>query len=295
MERLLQNADTAMYHAKENGRNNFQFFSKDMNTRVLRRLEMEHTLREAISQNRLVLHYQPMLDLQSRSIIGMEALLRWIQPSGDAVSAGDFIPVAEDTGLILPIGKWALRSACLQNRKWQEMGLRRVPVSVNVSGNQMRQSNIVETVLEILDETGLDPAWLEIELTESVMMDDYDKAIETFGKFQEHGIKISMDDFGTGYSSLSYLRRFPISKLKIDGSFIRNITNSYEREIVKSILAVAHSRRLRVVAEGVESHEQFVFLRTLGCDAAQGYYFSAPVPPEVFTAWLHHSNSQVLQ
>jgi diguanylate cyclase (GGDEF)-like protein/PAS domain S-box-containing protein len=289
VELLLQNADTAMYRAKESGKNNYKFFSKDMNARVLKRLELESALREALSQNKLLLHYQPMIDLNSMSVMGMEALLRRIHPSGSVISAGEFIPVAEETGLIGPIGEWALRSACRQGKKWQEMGLPPVPVSVNVSGTQLRHNDFVSAVLRILDETKLDPKCLEIELTESVMMDDFDEAIKKFVQFKLHGIRVSLDDFGTGYSSLSYLRRFPISKLKIDQSFIGEIAHPYEQELVKSILAVAHSRSLTVIAEGVESEEQVKFLREHGCDGAQGYFFSRPVPAEQVTALLKNN------
>ncbi len=287
VELLLQNADTAMYHAKERGRNNFQFFSKEMNDRALNRLELENNLRDAMSNDKLVLHYQPVVDLNSMHFMGMEALLRWKKRPGMVVSAKEFIPVAEETGLIMPIGEWALRTACRQNERWQQMRLPVLPVAVNVSGKQLRQGSFVDTVMGILDETKLDPVSLEIELTETILMEDSDGAIKKLEMLQANGVRVSMDDFGTGYSSLSCLRRLPISKLKIDQSFVQDIGHPYEQALVESILAVAHSKDLKVIAEGVESSAQVGFLKDHGCDGAQGYFFSKAVPAEEIAKMLN--------
>ena len=288
---LLQNADTAMYHAKGQGRNNFQFFSKEMNDRALNRLELENNLRDAMSNDKFVLHYQPVVDLNSMHIMGMEALLRWKVRPGTLVSAKDFIPVAEETGLIVPIGEWALRTACSQNKRWQEMGHPVMPVSVNVSGSQVRLGNFVDTIMRVLDEHELDPSSLEIELTETILMENHG-SIKKFEELRANGVKLSMDDFGTGYSSLSYLRQLPVSKLKIDQSFMQEVGHPYEQELVRSILAVAHSRDLKVIAEGVESSEQVRFLKVHNCDGAQGYFFSKAVPPEKMAQMLHSHNKQ---
>ncbi len=277
--RLLQNADTALYCAKEQGKNHFQFFSRAMNVSVLKRLNLEHTLRAAMSGNKLLLCYQPMVDLNTGRVVAAEALLRWRHPSLGAVSAGKLIPVAEETGLIIPIGEWVLHTACAQNKSWQKMGLPPMRVAVNISGRQLKQSNLVDNVLRILDQTDLDPKYLEMELTESVMMEEADSTISMLADLKRNGISVSVDDFGTGYSSLSYLRNFPVDKLKIDQSFLSEISSShYEQEIVKAILAVAHSLQLEVIAEGVETNEQLRFLKNHGCDQAQGYYLCRPVP-----------------
>ncbi len=284
---LLQNADTALHHAKEQGKNNFQFFSKQMNKNVLKRLNLEQTLRSAIAGKKLLLHYQPVVDMSTGRVASMEALLRWRHRSGRVLSAGNLIPAAEETGLIVPIGEWVLRSACRQNKAWQEMGFPRMRVAVNVSGRQLKQQDLGATVLRILDETDLDPECLEIELTESVMMENADTTIELLANLKRHGVHIAVDDFGTGYSSLSYLRHFPIDNLKIDRSFIKDVAySSYEREIVKAVLAVAHSLHLKVVAEGVETREHVEFLRQHSCDRAQGYYWAPAVPVNVFTRLL---------
>ncbi len=285
--RLLQNADTAMYHAKEQGRNDFQFFSKEMNSRVLKRLELEHGLRIALTRNQFALHYQPTLDLKTGGIIGMEALLRWVRSSERCVSAAHFIPLAEETGLIVPIGEWVLRQGCLQTRKWQDMGMPLLRISVNFSARQLRQKNIAELVFKILSETKLDPALLEIEMTENVMIEDSESTMDILEELRRRGVKISMDDFGTGYSSLGYLRTFPLDKVKIDRSFLKHIsTDPHDQALVKAILEVAHTRDLKVVAEGVETVEQLDFLRSNNCDEAQGFLFSPPVSSNEFTEIL---------
>jgi diguanylate cyclase (GGDEF)-like protein/PAS domain S-box-containing protein len=292
VERLLQNADTALYYAKERGKNNFQFFSREMNLNVLKRLKLETTLRNSMTKDKFLLHYQPMVDAVSGRVVGMEALLRWQHARRGSVSAAKLIPVAEETGLILPIGEWVLRTACKQNREWQRMGFPPMRVAVNFSGRQLKQSKIVDTVLGILEETGLDPGSLEIELTETVMMEDVDGTIETLQELKRQGIQISIDDFGTGYSSLNYLRKFPIDKLKIDQSFVKDISSSeYEQEIIKAVLAVAHSRDLKVIAEGVETGEQLKFLRQHGCDQVQGFYVCPPISVDRFTRLLQQRSA----
>jgi diguanylate cyclase (GGDEF)-like protein/PAS domain S-box-containing protein len=291
VDRMLRNADTAMYHAKDHGKNHFQFFSREMNATVLKRLKLENILRMGMAADRFLLHYQPMVDTESVRMIGMEALLRLEHPNLGVVSAANLVPVAEETGLIVPLGEWVLRSACAQNRKWQEMGLPPCKVSVNVSGRQLKDRNIEANIMKILEQTDLDPKFLEIELTESVMIEDADRSIEILDRLKDAGISISIDDFGQGFSSLSYLRDLPINKIKIDRSFLRDISpNSYGQALVKAVLTVAHSRRLNVVAEGVETEEQFRFLRSLGCDQAQGYLFARPSPVDDFTEILRNDS-----
>ncbi|HMK37347.1 MAG TPA: EAL domain-containing protein [Desulfomonilaceae bacterium] len=281
VDRLLRNADTALHHAKEQGKNRFHFFSKDMNNHAKKRQKMEHLLRVALSSDQFLLHYQPMLDVRSGNIIGIEALLRWSHPVRGPVSAAQLIPLAEETGLIVPIGEWVLRTACEQNRQWQRMGLPQVRIAVNLSGRQLRQRNIAQHILDIVNNSGLDPTFLEIELTESVMMDDTDETVKFLAKLKEKGINISIDDFGTGYSSLSYLRKFPVDRLKIDQSFVKNVTlNPYDQALVKAIVAVAHSRKLKVLAEGVETAEQLRFLQSSHCDEVQGYFVGRPISPD---------------
>ncbi len=289
--RLLQNADTAMYHAKEHGKNHFQFFSQEMNATVLKRLKFENLLRIGMSADQFLLHYQPMVDTESGRMIGMEALLRFRHPSLGVVSAANLVPVAEETGLIVPLGDWVLRSACTQNRRWQQMGLPPFKVSVNVSGRQLKDHRIAAHIMKILEQTGLGPEFLEIELTESVMIEDADRSIEILAQLKDAGISISIDDFGRGFSSLSYLRDLPINKIKIDRSFLRDISpNSYEQALVKAVLTVAHSQQLNVVAEGVETEEQFRFLRSLGCDQVQGFLFARPTAVEPFTEILRNNS-----
>ena len=277
--RLLQNADTALYHVKERGRNSFQFFESQMNVSVLKRLKLEQVLHSAYDQGKFLIHYQPIIETESNMIVGMEALLRMQHRSSGIVSAGRLIPVAEETGFIVPLGEWVLQKACEQNKIWQTMGFSPLPISVNVSPRQLKHHGLVETVLRILDETGLDPQYLEMELTESVMMDDSISAIKAFEQLKKAGVSISIDDFGTGYSSLAYLSSLPVDKVKIDRSFIRELTSgTCEQAIVQAILTVAHSRNLRVVAEGVETVEQLSFLKQTRCDEVQGYLMGRPMP-----------------
>lgn len=291
VDNLLQHADTALNHAKDRGRNNFQFFSQAMNKKAQERLKLENALRRALKQREFDLFYQPLVDLQSGEMIGSEALLRWRFNGGRPISAERLIPLAEETGLIIPIGQWVLQTACKQIKKWVEMGLPPIRVGVNLSGRQLEQDNIVETVTRSLEEVDLDPDMLNLELTESIVMQDADEAVDKLEAFRKQGIRISVDDFGTGYSSLSYLSRLPIDKVKIDKSFISGVSqDSHEEAIVKAIIAVAHSLGFRVIGEGVETREQLSFLVKNRCDEGQGYLFSRPVPPDSFVRLLSNGS-----
>lgn len=286
-ETLLKNADSAMYKAKELGRNNFQYFSAEMNTSVTDRLELLNRLRQAISNEDFVLHYQPKVSLASHQIIGAEALVRWNSAHSGMVSPASFIPLAEETGLIIPLGEWVLRTACRQNRAWQEAGYPPIPISVNLSPRQLARGDIVEVVERILDETGLQPQYLELEITESVMTTDVEKSFALLTRLRTLGVQISLDDFGTGYSSLSYLKRFPVDTLKIDQSFVRDIaTDQDSAAIVKAIISLGRNLNLTVLAEGIETEDQFRFLLENGCDEGQGYLMSKPVPNKNFVDLL---------
>jgi diguanylate cyclase (GGDEF)-like protein/PAS domain S-box-containing protein len=286
-DRLFQNADTALYYAKQQGRDNCQFFSEEMNLKVMERLELELDLRAALERQEFLVYYQPVIDFHTGKIISAEALIRWDHPRRGLLPPARFIPVAEETGLILPIGEWALKTACSQNAYWQKLGLPPLPIAVNVSGRQLRQQDLVKLVMQILEESEMDPKYLELELTESVAEGNAENTIKLFNKFKEKGIKISIDDFGTGYSSLSYLKKFPIEKLKIDRSFIKDITSDPDdAAIVEAIVGVAKALKLKVVAEGVENEDQLGFLKDHGCDAWQGFCFCRPAPAEEFTEIL---------
>jgi diguanylate cyclase (GGDEF)-like protein/PAS domain S-box-containing protein len=275
---LLRNADAAMYRAKEQGRNNVQFFTDELNKTIRKRLAMESILRHALARDEFFLHYQPQVNLQTGAVIGVEALIRWNHGSQGVISPADFIPLAEELGLIVPIGEWVLRTACAQMQAWHSAGLPKISVSVNLSVLQFKQKNFVDVVEKALQETGLDPQYLNLELTESMMMDDVDLAVIALGKLRAMGVKLSIDDFGTGYSSLSYLKCLPIDELKIDQSFVRDITSDpNSAAISRSIIALAHSLKLTVIAEGVETKAQLNYLAEHHCDAIQGYYFSRPV------------------
>ncbi len=280
-EALLKNVDTAMYHAKEQGRSAYQFYAAAMNAKAFERLALENALRHALERDEFLLHYQPQIDLESGKIIGMEALIRWRHPELGIISPLQFIPIAEDTGMIGSIGEWVLRTACLQNKAWQNQGLPPVCMAVNLSARQLRQSTLIYTVAQILQETGLEPCHLELELTETMLMQNAETAIITLKALDAMGIDISIDDFGTGYSSLGYLKRLPISTLKIDRSFVNDIpTDHDDAAITMAIIAMAHNLGIRVVAEGVETAEQRAFLIEHHCDAMQGYYFSRPLPAD---------------
>jgi diguanylate cyclase (GGDEF)-like protein/PAS domain S-box-containing protein len=284
---LIQNADTAMYQAKDNGRHSYQYFTAEMNARAVERQSIEESLRRALQRREFTLHYQPKINFRSGAITGAEALLRWTHPTRGSVSPAQFIPVAEDSGLILPIGNWVLRQACMQARAWLDAGLPATTMAVNVSAIEFRSENFMEGLFAILDETGLDPSLLELEVTESVLMKHAESAAAILQTLRKRGIQVAIDDFGTGYSSLSYLRKFQIDALKIDQSFVGEITTAESTSsIVTAVISMARSLKLRVVAEGVETLAQSAFLRAHECDEAQGYYFSRPVPPSAFAALL---------
>jgi diguanylate cyclase (GGDEF)-like protein/PAS domain S-box-containing protein len=286
-ETLIKNADTAMYQAKENGRQTYQYFKPAMNVRAVERQSLEESLRRALERQEFVVHYQPKINLKTGRISGAEALLRWTHPTRGPVPPGQFIPVAEDCGLILPIGTWVLRQACQQAQAWVDAGLTLGTMAVNISAMQLRNESFVEGVFAILQDSRLDPRLLELELTESVLMKHAESTASILTALRERGVQVAVDDFGTGYSSLSYLRKFPIDALKIDQSFVSQITTvPDEIIIVKAVIGMGRSLKLRVVAEGVETQEQLAFLQAHQCDEAQGYYFSRPVLPEQFAKLL---------
>ncbi|MFL6659115.1 MAG: EAL domain-containing protein [Massilia sp.] len=284
---LTKHADIAMYRAKELGRNGCQFYTAAMSERTLQRLEIEADLRHALERDQFSLHYQPQIDMDSGRIVGMEVLLRWNHPVHGTIAPSRFIALAEEMGLIIPIGAWVLRAACAQTRAWQQAGLGRLRLAVNLSPRQFTQKGLVHDIAMILDESGLEPALLELELTESMVMTDVEHAISVLRELKQLGVNIAIDDFGTGYSSLSYLRRFPIDVLKIDQSFVRDITLEEDgAAVVRAIISLAHSLRLNVIAEGVETVEQLAYLRDHDCDQAQGYLFSRPLTANAFAALL---------
>jgi diguanylate cyclase (GGDEF)-like protein/PAS domain S-box-containing protein len=286
-ETLIKNADAAMYQAKESGRQSYQFFKPEMNTRAVERQFIEEGLRRALERKEFVLQYQPVVDLATGAISGAEALIRWMHPTRGLVPPVQFIPVAEDCGLIVPIGAWVLREACTQAQAWAEAGLPRMTVAVNISALEFRHENFLETLSAIVSETGLDPKFLVLELTESVLMKHAEVATTILRSLRQRGMQVAIDDFGTGYSSLGYLQKFPLDALKIDQSFVRQISNSDDdTTIVIAVIALAQSLGLRVIAEGVEMPEELEFLRAHRCDEVQGYYFSRPVIPEQFAKLL---------
>ncbi len=280
-DELLRNADVAMYGAKRNGRACFEVFNPEMHASVVHRLEIEQDLRQAIERHAFRVHYQPKLDIATGEIVEMEALIRWQHPERGIILPADFVPLAEETGLIVPIGQWVLREACHQLRRWQIDFPERAPrmVSVNLSAVQLRLPSLIDDVAAVLDETGLDPSCLYLEITESAVMDNPEMAMETLSKLKTLGVRLAIDDFGTGYSSLSYLKRFPVDLLKIDQTFIEELTGGEENSVIVGVtIRLAHALGMRVVAEGVEAPEQLDRLRELKCDLAQGYHISHPLP-----------------
>jgi diguanylate cyclase (GGDEF)-like protein/PAS domain S-box-containing protein len=289
-ETLIQNADTAMYHAKEQGRNNFQFFKAEMNLKAVERQSLEGNLRRALERKEFLLHYQPKVKLTTGEITGVEALIRWQQPDRGLVPPSQFVPIAEDCGLILQIGRWAMREACRQARAWQDAGLPRLPIAVNVSAVEFRDKGFVERVRTILSETGLAARYLELELTEGVLMEDAESSAALLQELKTMGVNLAVDDFGTGYSSLSYLRQFPIDVLKIDQSFVNQITSGLDDSpIVRAIISMGKSLKLLVVAEGIETREQRAYLQTERCAEGQGYLFSRPLAAAQFANLLRTS------
>jgi len=296
---LIKNADAAMSRAKQQGKNVYQFYSADMNTIAYERLVLENSLRKALAREEIVSFYQPQVELATGEIVGVEALARWKHPDLGLVSPTQFISIAEETGLIVPIGDWMLRRTCTQVKAWHDWALPTVKLTVNLSARQLKQPNLVEMVSRTLQETGLNPKHLDLELTESILMQDTELNVETLRELKLLGIHLSIDDFGTGYSSLSYLTRFPIDTLKIDQTFIRDITTSHDAEvIVTAIIAMAHALKMKVIAEGVENEAQLTLLRELGCHETQGFVHSQPLPAaemeELLRGWPgHHERTAV--
>lgn len=294
-EALMQNADAAMYHAKALGRNNCQFFKMEMNTRAVQRAFIEASLRRAIKRHEFVLHYQPKVDIASGTIIGAEALIRWNDPQHGVIYPADFLAIAEECGLIVPIGGWILREICSQQRAWLKAGLRIIPVSINVSTAELKHKYFLEGVRQVLNETGLPPYYLEFEFTETILMRDAEFSIKILEALKVIGVQLAIDDFGTGYSSLSYLKRFPVDTLKIDRSFMRDLNNDSDNAtIVSAMIAMGRNLKQRVLAEGVESSAQLSFLRTHRCTEAQGFHLSPPLTAEDFARVLSTSDLPAL-
>jgi diguanylate cyclase (GGDEF)-like protein len=278
MDTLIKNADVAMYQAKKQGRNNYQYYSESLNVFSLELLTTENKLRKALEHNEFMLFYQPQIDILTGELIGVEALIRWLQPDLILVKPGDFIPLAEKAGLIVPIGEWVIRTACSQNMMWQKVGIKPMCMTVNVSSTQFIQSDFVERISQILKETGLNPVYLQLELTEGTLMKQPEDTIEKLHLLKEMGIKVSIDDFGTGYSSMNYLKRLPLSTLKIDRSFIQDLANNHDDQaITKAIIDLARNFKLKVIAEGVETKKQLDLLREYGCNGIQGYFICPPI------------------
>jgi diguanylate cyclase (GGDEF)-like protein/PAS domain S-box-containing protein len=295
-ETLIKRADIALYQAKENGQSNYQFFRPEMNVRAIERQSIEQDLRRALSRHEFVLHYQPVVNLKTQAITGAEALIRWNHPTRGLIPPGEFIPIAEDSGLILPIGSWVLEESCRQVRAWMDAGLPEMTMAVNVSALQFQSGNFTEDLFAILFNIGLDPKFIELEVTESLLMKRPDFAASVLHMLREKGVQVAIDDFGTGYSSLSYLSKLPLDTLKVDQSFVRQITTTPNgTSIVAAIIAMGQNLRLRVIAEGVETVEELNFLQGLGCDEAQGYLFSRPVTSDKFEALVvSHRASETL-
>ena len=290
---LLKNADVAMYRAKELGRNNCQFYTQDMNVRTFETLVLENSLRHALALRQFELHYQPQVGIAGGAIVGVEALIRLRHPELGMVSPANFIPIAEETGLIVPIGEWVIQQACLQAKAWHEQGHGGLCVAVNLSARQFRQPGLVAAVEQALAASGLPPGCLELELTESILMQDTEETLATLHQFKVMGVQLSIDDFGTGFSSLGYLKRFNLDKLKIDQSFVRDITSDpNDLAIARAVIALGHSLNLKVIAEGVETAEQLALLRENGCDEMQGYYFSRPLPAGEISRFLQERREQ---
>lgn len=294
---LLKNADSAMYQAKDLGRNNFQFYTPELNRKMQERVFLKEGLTKAMKDSEFVLVYQPQVDLRSKQIVGVETLIRWKHPERGMIPPVEFIPMAEETGMIVQIGEWVLRTACQQNKAWQNAGMAAIKMSVNVSPRQFREKSFVACVKSVLEDTGLDPQYLELEITESLIMENVDKAVATMKDLNALGVQLSIDDFGTGYSSLSSLKHFPVARLKIDQSFVKGLPGDKDdNAIAMAVIALGHRLNLKVVAEGVESDQQRTFLHDNDCDEMQGYHFSKPIPAEgIATMLLAASRSDLQQ
>jgi EAL domain-containing protein (putative c-di-GMP-specific phosphodiesterase class I) len=295
---ILKNADIALNRAKEEGRDTVRYYSQDFDLAVQQRFQLLRDLRSALDENQLQLHFHPQFDLRTGQLIGAEALLRWWLPDnskegGYFVSPAEFIPVAEQSGLIVPIGQWVLRTACAANKKWQEQGIAPFRIAVNISGVQFHKADIVTLVADVLKDTKLDPKYLELEVTESVFMENMQTTIDILNQLHRQGVELAVDDFGTGYSSLSYLRQFPIDRLKIDQSFIRNaLVNPDDRMITKTIISLGHSLGLKVIAEGVETNDHENFLKEEGCDEVQGFKYTKPLNMDKFVEFVVNHNRE---
>ena len=294
-DQIIASAYTALQQAKRQGRR-YQVYSSEIAAALQKRLKLANELRKALENNQLLLHYQPRVDWRSGEIVGAECLVRWQHPDLGRVSPADFIPIAEETGLIVPIGEWILRTACQQNKSWQRSGLTPFPIAVNLSARQIEDIALVDFVQQVLKETGLAPEFLELEVTESLLIGDIEHTLSILEALHEQGVALALDDFGTGYSSLSYLRKFPFDVLKIDQSFVKDIVHSRDAmEVVSAIVALAKGLRLGLIAEGVETEEQLDRIKAYDCYEIQGYYFSPPLAAEKFTELLHHSGRQRAQ
>ncbi|CRM94903.1 Bacteriophytochrome cph2 [Pseudomonas sp. 22 E 5] len=292
---LIKHAETAMHTSKERGSDRFSFYTDDMNHRAQHRQNLESAIRQALEREEFVLHYQPKLDLKSGRIVGAEALIRWLQPRSGWVSPADFIPVAEDSGLIVRLTQWVLRQACEQAQAWRAMGLAPLCISVNISAIDFRQRDFVDNLATLLKQTGLPPTQLELEITESVLMQNVDETVDILNRIKAMGVRLALDDFGTGYSSLSYLRRFPIDVLKIDQSFVHGLkVNSQDEQLISAIIGMGKSLNLNIVAEGVETVEQLKFLQTQLCEEGQGYLFSKAVPSKDFARLLQAGSATLM-
>lgn len=294
VDTLLQQAHMALYQAKQQGRSQYQFYSPEINAQLQERLALENELRGALERGEMVVYYQPLINLHTRQVTALEALVRWQHPTRGLVSPAKFIPIAEDNGLIISIGEWILRTACAQNRAWQLAGIPPIRMSVNLSARQFEAPNLVEIVKQTLKETELQASYLELEVTESFLMSDIQRSIQTLKELRDLGIWLALDDFGTGYSSLNYLKRFPVNMLKIDRSFVQDVTsNPDSAAVTDAIIALAKSLQLKITAEGVETQEQLEYLQKRGCHEGQGFYFGIPAPAEKITDILKQNSKQI--
>ena len=295
-ETLLKHADVAMYHAKERGRNGYQFYSRGIHEKALARFSMERELREGIEAGQLALLYQPKVRLDDGRVCGVEALVRWNHPERGSVNPAEFIPLAEETGLILSVGQWVLREACVQRQRWTDAGMAPFSVAVNCSAVQFIRGDMIGDIDHAISASGLDPRWLEVELTESLLLQDIDAGIAALRRMKQLGIQVAIDDFGTGFSSLSYLKRLPVDKLKVDQSFVKDLASDPgDAAIVSAIVTLSRNLGLTVVAEGVETLEQYDILRGYGCNEAQGYLISWPMDVQAFEKWFRDRDEQGLR
>jgi polar amino acid transport system substrate-binding protein len=282
-----------MYAAKDNGKNTFSYFDNSINEKFMEKIQTQSDLRKALEHQELVVYYQPQIDLENDSIVGFEALVRWNHPTKGIVAPMEFIPLAEETGLIVPIGNWVLREACQQLKKWEDAGFDNLVMAVNISVRQFKDKELYNSVKDVIIETGINPKHLELEITESIALDDIEYSVATISKLKDIGVVFSLDDFGTGYCSMNYLKLLPVNNLKIDKSFLDTVLDSYsDQSIVKTIITLAQTLELVVIAEGVEKSEQELFLKNVKCDKAQGFLYSKPLPNENAEKLLYQSNQQ---